>query len=101
MFYEKKLKNIFYVLNILPLKNTQMYRRMFSSSLNLVYNGVKTFSPTFGPPQCKNCKHFVPHTGPAPDLGRCKLLGYHAITCRTHWLSTISCGFEARFFEPK
>lgn len=74
---------------------------MFSSSLNLVYNGVKTFSPTFGPPQCKNCKHFVPHTGPAPDLGRCKLLGYHAITCRTHWLSTISCGFEARFFEPK
>ena len=83
---------------------------MFSSSLNLVYNGVKTFSSTLGPPQCKNCKHFVPHTGQVllsnsnsttQDLGRCKLLGYHAITCRTHWLSTISCGFEARFFKPK
>lgn len=83
---------------------------MFSSSLNLVRHGVKTFSPTFGPPQCKNCKHFVPHTGPVPfpptkntaiDLGRCKLLGYNAITCRSYWLPGISCGFEARFFEPK
>ena len=79
---------------------------MFSSlNVNLRY-AVKTISPTFGPPLCKNCKHFVPHTGPptnnmAIDLGRCKLLGYYAITCRTHWLSSIACGFEGRFFEPK
>jgi hypothetical protein len=81
---------------------------MFSSSLNLVRHSVKTI--TFEPPQCKNCKHFVLHTGPVPfpptkntaiDLGKCKLLGYYAITCRTHWLSTISCGKEGRLFEPK
>lgn len=77
------------------------------SSLNLhLHRGVKMFDP----PKCRDCKHFVPHTGPvlfsaenpnAEDFGRCKLLGYYAITCRTHWLSSISCGHEARFFEPK
>lgn len=76
------------------------------SSLNLVHGAVKMS----GPPQCKNCKHFVPHVGPvffsasnptAQDLGKCKLLGYNAITSRTHWISSISCGYEGRFFEPK
>lgn len=76
---------------------------MFSSSLNLVHHAVKMS----GPPQCKNCKHFVPHTDPQTNkntaiyLGKCELLGYYAITCRSYWLPGISCGFEARFFEPK
>ena len=74
-----------------------------SSSLNLV---IKMFDP----PKCTDCKHFVPHIGPVffsaenptrQDLGKCKLLGYYAITCRSYWLPGISCGFEARFFEPK
>ncbi len=104
MFYEKKLKIIFYVLNILEQK--QMFKRLFSSlNVNLPH-AVKMFDS----PKCKDCKHFVPHTGPllfsdskmtVEDLGRCKLLGYYAITCRTHWLSSIACGHEGRFFEPK
>ena len=105
MFYEKKLKIILCFKYTYPNRNTQMYKRMFSSYLNIVYNGVNTtFSPTFGPPLCKNCKHFVPQVASnstTPDLGRCKLLGYRAITCRTHWLSSIACGYEGRFFEPK
>ena len=84
-----------------------MYKRLFSSlNVNLPKRGSKMFDS----PKCEDCKHFVPPIGPvlfsdsnhtAKELGKCKLLGYYANTCRTHWLSTISCGHEARFFEPK
>jgi len=77
---------------------------MFSTLYLNLPHAVNTFEPL----KCKNCKHFIAHVGPIPphkdtagDLGKCKLLGYYATTCRSHWLSTISCGFEARFFEPK
>ena len=77
------------------------------SSLNLHLQ--RRNSKMVEPPKCEDCKHFVRHVGPvmfsssnpiAQDLGRCKLLGYDAFTCRTHWLSSISCGHEARFFNP-
>jgi hypothetical protein len=78
-----------------------MYKRLFSS-LNV--NLPKITLKRVDPPKCEDCKHFVPPPPAnqvAKELGKCKLLGYYANTCRTHWLSTISCGHEARFFEPK